>query len=155
MADAIKNPIFAKEEFDKEQDKLIEGLRSQERSVTDVSNRIRPALIFGKDHPKGEFTTIEKVEKITLNDVKNFYDNFFNPRNAYLVVVGDVKRADVERMVREHLSDWEAKAVPSVKYTDPQDVQYTQINFVDMRSEEHTSESSHVRISYAVFCLKK
>src|SRR5260221_9374925 len=23
------------------------------------------------------------------------------------------------------------------------------------RSEEHTSESSHVRISYAVFCLKK
>src|SRR5690554_8050468 len=24
-----------------------------------------------------------------------------------------------------------------------------------VRSEEHTSESSHVRISYAVFCLKK
>ena len=23
------------------------------------------------------------------------------------------------------------------------------------RSEEHTSESSHARISYAVFCLKK
>src|SRR5690606_7915745 len=26
---------------------------------------------------------------------------------------------------------------------------------VDQRSEEHTSESSHVKISYAVFCLKK
>src|SRR5437870_10440527 len=25
----------------------------------------------------------------------------------------------------------------------------------DSRSEEHTSESSHVAISYAVFCLKK
>src|SRR5690554_7446665 len=25
----------------------------------------------------------------------------------------------------------------------------------ELRSEEHTSESSHVRISYAVFCLKK
>src|SRR5207249_10736790 len=25
----------------------------------------------------------------------------------------------------------------------------------DIRSEEHTSESSHVSISYAVFCLKK
>src|SRR5690606_39484360 len=25
----------------------------------------------------------------------------------------------------------------------------------DLRSEEHTSESSHVKISYAVFCLKK
>src|SRR5204862_1730452 len=27
--------------------------------------------------------------------------------------------------------------------------------FDDLRSEEHTSESSHVEISYAVFCLKK
>src|SRR5438067_5089562 len=26
---------------------------------------------------------------------------------------------------------------------------------VELRSEEHTSESSHVSISYAVFCLKK
>src|SRR5437868_14320847 len=25
----------------------------------------------------------------------------------------------------------------------------------DLRSEEHTSDSSHVSISYAVFCLKK
>src|SRR5690554_7690163 len=28
-------------------------------------------------------------------------------------------------------------------------------NVPESRSEEHTSESSHVRISYAVFCLKK
>src|SRR5574343_2038129 len=26
---------------------------------------------------------------------------------------------------------------------------------LDFRSEEHTSESSHITISYAVFCLKK
>src|SRR5207249_9730015 len=29
------------------------------------------------------------------------------------------------------------------------------IHFSHVRSEEHTSESSHVSISYAVFCLKK
>src|SRR5690554_7576408 len=28
-------------------------------------------------------------------------------------------------------------------------------NLLGCRSEEHTSNSSHVRISYAVFCLKK
>src|SRR5439155_27053687 len=30
-----------------------------------------------------------------------------------------------------------------------------QARFQIMRSEEHTSDSSHVAISYAVFCLKK
>lgn len=132
MSDAIKNPLFTEEEFQKEKDKLIEGLKSQEKSVTDVANRLKSALVFGKNHPKGEFTTVEKVEKLTLADVKTYYDNFFNPKNAYLVVVGDVTRAEVERLVRQNLSDWKVKPVPSAKYTDPIDVQYTQVNFVDM-----------------------
>lgn len=132
MADAIKNPLFTQEEFTKEQDKLIEGLKSQEKDVTAVSSRMRSALIFGKDHPQGEFTTEERVTNLTLNDVEKFYDNFYNPKNAYLVVVGDVKFKDVEQLVKQHLSDWKVKAVPSATYSDPTDVQYTQINFIDM-----------------------
>lgn len=132
MADAIKNPIFSEEEFQTEKNKQIEYLNSQEKDVAAVSNRVRSALVFGKDHPKGEFTTTEKIEKLTLMDVKDFYENFFNPKNAYLVVVGDVKKAEVEKLVKANLSDWKVKAVPSVRYTEPKDVQYTQINFVDM-----------------------
>ena len=132
MADAIKNPLLTQEEFETEKNKQIELLKSQEKDVSAISNKVRSALVFGKDHPKGEFTTIEKLEKLTLADVKSFYDNFFNPKNAYLVVVGDVTRAQVEKLVKANLSDWQVKAVPSAKYSDPKDVQYTQINFVDM-----------------------
>lgn len=132
MADAIKNPLFTQEEFQTEKNKQIEYLKSQEKDVAAVSNRLRSALVFGKDHPKGEFTTVEKLEKLTLGDVERFYDNFFNPKNAYLVVVGDVTRPEVEKLVRDNLGDWKVKAVPSVLYTDPKDVQYTQINFIDM-----------------------
>lgn len=111
---------------------MIEGLKSQEKSVSAVASRLNSALIYGKDYPKGEFTTEEKVNNLSLYDVRSFYDNFFNPRNAYLVVVGDVSRAEVERLVRANLSNWKANPVPSAKYEDPKDVQYTQINFVDM-----------------------
>lgn len=132
MADAIKNPLLTQEEFEKEQDKLLEGLKSQEKDVSAVSSRMRSALIFGKNHPQGEFTTEEKVKALKLNDVKKFYDNFYNPKNAYLVIVGDVNFKDVEQLVKTHLEDWKDKAVPSVTYSDPKDVQYTQINFIDM-----------------------
>lgn len=132
MADAIKNPLFTEEEFQKEKDKLIEGLKSQEKSVSQVASRVSAALIYGKEYPKGEFTTVEKVNSLTLYDVRTFYENFFNPKNAYLAVVGDVTRADVERLVRANLSDWKVTPVPSAIYADPLDVQYTQVNFVDM-----------------------
>lgn len=132
MSDGIKNPLFTEEEFQKEKNKMIDGLKSQEKSVSAVASNLRSALIYGKDHPKGEFTTIEKVEKLTLNDVKEFYENYFNPKNAYLAVVGDVKQNQVEALVREHLSDWKQNPVPSVVYSTPKDVQFTQVNFIDM-----------------------
>ncbi len=132
MADAIKNPLLTEEEFKKEKDKTIDGLKTQEKDVATVANRVRSSLLYGSNHPKGEFTTIEKVEKLTLADVKNFYNDYFNPKNAYLVIVGDVSKNEVEKLVRENLSDWKSTPIPSVNYTAPKDVQYTQVNFVDM-----------------------
>lgn len=132
MTDAIKNPLFTQEEFDKEKNKLIDGLKAQDKDVSTVARNLRSALIYGKGHPKGEFTTIEKVEKLTLNDVKAYYEDYFNPKNAYLAVVGDVKENQVEELVRMHLSDWKPNPVPSVDYSTPKDVQFTQVNFIDM-----------------------
>ncbi|MGO3183960.1 MAG: M16 family metallopeptidase [Aequorivita sp.] len=132
MADAIKNPLFTQEEFNKEKNKMIDGLKAQDKDVSTVSRNLRSALIYGKNHPKGEFTTIEKVEKLTINDVKRFYEDYFNPKNAYLAVVGDVKEKQVEELVKEYLSDWKQNPVPSVDYSTPKDVQYTQVNFIDM-----------------------
>ncbi|WP_310991486.1 M16 family metallopeptidase [Aequorivita marina] len=132
MADAIKNPLFTQEEFNKEKDKLIDALKSQEKNVSAAAKNVRSALIYGKNHPKGEFTTIEKVEKLTINDVRAYYDDYFNPKNAYLAVVGDVNKSEVEALVRQYLSDWKQSTVPTVSYSTPQDVQYTQVNFIDM-----------------------
>lgn len=132
LADGIKNPLLTQEEFEKEKNKMIDGLKSQEKNVSAIANNLRSALIYGKNHPKGEFTTIEKVEKLTLNDVREYYNNFFNPKNAYLAVVGDVKQNQVEALVREHLNDWKQNPVPSVAYSTPKDVQFTQVNFIDM-----------------------
>lgn len=132
MSDAIINPLFTEEEFEKEKAKLIESLRLSERDVPAIASRVQDALVYGSGHPKGEFTTIEKVEKLTLNDVKQYYNNFYNPNNAYLVVVGDVDYNRVRYLISENFTDWQRKTIPSVSYSDPKDVQYTQINFVDM-----------------------
>ncbi len=37
MADAAINPLLTEEEFQKEKDKLIEGLKTQEKSVEAVA----------------------------------------------------------------------------------------------------------------------
>lgn len=132
FADAAKNPLLDGEEFQKEKDKLLEALKNNKKDVSNVSRQVSSALLYGKNHPKGEFATEETVQNITLADVQNYYDNFFSPENAYLVVIGDVNYPKVEALAKMHFENWPKRKVLNVSYSDPKDVQYTQINFIDM-----------------------
>ena len=132
MADAAINPNFTQEEFDKEKEKILTGLKSQEKDVASIANRAQSALAYGKDHPYGEFTTPETINNISLADVQKFYSNYFVPANAYLIVIGDVNLKEVEKLVKKNFISWTKATPPSFQFSKPSDVQYTQINFIDV-----------------------
>jgi len=133
MADAAINPLFTKEEFEKEKEKLIESLKSNAKSVDAVAGRVGGALSYGINHPRGEFTTEETVKNVEFGDVLAFYEEYFNPNNAYIVVVGDVEIRDVKKQLKNHFGKWKKTTVIDVTLPEPRaNAQYTQINFVDM-----------------------
>lgn len=133
MADAAINPLLTEEEFQKEKDKLLEGLKTQEKSVDAVAGRVGGALSYGVKHPYGEFITEETVNNVTLDNVRAFYQTNFTPNNAYLVVVGDTDLKTVKKQVKEYFSGWQKSIDISNPLPSPNaNVQYTQINFVDM-----------------------
>ena len=132
MADGALNPNFTQEEFDKEKEKLIENLKTQEKSVAAVAGRVQNVLAFGKDHPSGEYLTEETINNVKLEDVINNYNTYFVPENAYLIVIGDVKFKDVKKAVTKLFGSWPKATAPKLTYTDPKNIQYTQIDFVDM-----------------------
>ncbi|WP_298245994.1 pitrilysin family protein [uncultured Christiangramia sp.] len=132
MADGIINPEFTQEEFDKSKARTIDGLKSSEKDVSYNARRVRSALAYGKDHPYGEFSTEETVNAVKLEDVKSYYKTWFSPKNAYLVVVGDVDEDDVKDLVKKNFSSWTGKATPEAKIPAVSNVKQTEINFVDM-----------------------
>ena len=146
MADGALNSVFTQEELDTERAKLLEGLKSNEKSVEAVAGRVEDVLFYGKTHPNGEYLTEETIKNVTLADVKNEYATYFVPENAYLVIIGDIKFKDVKKAVTKAFSSWKKAAAPAVSYTDPKDVQYTQINFVNMPNAVQ-SEISLVNVS--------
>jgi len=132
MADAALNPNFTQEEFDKEKEKLITGLKTSEKDAKVIARRVRNALAYGKNSPNGEFTTEETVNNVTLADVTRFYNDYFVPSNAYLVVVGDTDVKEVKELVTKYFTPWVKASPPSFEFSEPSDAQYTQINFVDV-----------------------
>ena len=132
LADGALNPNFTQEELEKEKDKLIEGLKSQEKSVTAVAGRVENVLAYGKNHPSGEYLSEETIKGISLSDIQTNYGSYFVPEHAYLVVLGDIKMKEVKTAVEDLFGSWMKATAPNLSFTDPKNVQYSQINFVDM-----------------------
>lgn len=132
MAEGALNPNFTQEEFDKEKDKLIEGLKTQEKSVPAVAGRVEKVLMYGKNNPAGEYLSETTINNVTLADVKANYASYFVPEKAYLVVIGDVNFKDTKKAVEGLFGKWLKAKAPQQSYSTPANVQYTQINFIDM-----------------------
>lgn len=132
MAEGALYPDFKQEEFEKDKSRMIEGLKTQEKSVPAVSGRVQGVLAYGKNHPSGEFVTEQTLNNVSLVDVKNNYEQYFVPGNAYLVVIGDTNLKEVKKQVERLFGKWRKAVAPRVTYSDPSNVQFTQINFVDM-----------------------
>ena len=131
MVEGALKPRFIQEEFDKEKAKLIEGIKSDEKSVTATARRVESVLAFGKKHPFGEFISEETIKNVTLADVQLNYDSYFVPENAYLVVIGDVNINEIKPKIEDLFAEWSKASAPNLSFSEPNNVQYSQINFID------------------------
>ena len=131
-ADAGINPNFTQAEFDKEKERLLEGLKTNEKSVTATASRVQNVLSYGADHPFGEFTSEETVNNVTLADVNEFHSNYFRPNNGYLIIIGDVDFNSVKKVVKKYFGKWKKGDIPTTPFSNPQNASSTEINFVNM-----------------------
>ena len=132
MADGALNPNFTQTEFEAVKARYIEGLKSNEKSVENAAARVRDILIYGKNHPFAEYDTPENVEGITLADVQEYYNKYYKPNNAYLIVVGDIKTKEVKKLSEKLFNNWKKgdlniPALPKVA-----EVQRTEVDIIDM-----------------------
>ena len=51
MSDGLINPVFSNEDFDKEKNILIDGIKASQKSVPDIANQVNGKLFFGSNHP--------------------------------------------------------------------------------------------------------
>jgi zinc protease len=134
MADAIINPKFSADEIQKSKDRSIEGLKADEKNASSIAARVSNALTYGKNTSRGEFETVESINKIQLADVQNIYKKYYAPDNAYLVIVGDVKFDKVKPMVEKAFNNWKKAGTQFPALEPASNLAKTEINVVDVPS---------------------
>ena len=133
FSDAVINPLLTEEEFEKEKEKLIEGLKSQKKDIDAISGRVGDALSYGKNHAYGEFITEQTIDNISFQDVLDYHAKYFIPNNVYIVVIGDVNYKNIKSLISEKFGAWKkGKNIDDPEPVLTENVALTEINFVDL-----------------------
>lgn len=146
MTDVLYNPVFPEAEFEKEKTQTLSGLATQKTDPNSMAQNVAQILNFGKDHPYGEITTEETVKAMQLSKVKSYYDTYFRPNNAYLVIVGDITPAEARTSAERYFGTWNKGNLPNQNYADPAAPDGRKVSFVN----KDGAVQSVIRITYPV-----
>lgn len=106
MSEVIFEPSFPKESFTKLVNQQISGLASIKSDPNSLAYRIGNVVNFGKESSYGEVMTEATLSNITVEDTKNFFNNYFKPNISYLIIVGDITAEQARAEANHFFGNW-------------------------------------------------
>lgn len=108
----LYEPRWDEKEFPIVKSQTIEALKRSETSPTSIASNVFDKLIYGSDNILALQTqgTKESVEKITMDDLKKFYDGYFSASVTNIMILGDISKEQATALF-EGLNDWKVKDV--------------------------------------------
>jgi zinc protease len=108
----LLHPRFDAGDFDRLKKQTLQGIANQVTQPVVIANNAYNKLLYGQTDIMGvpSSGTTASVTSITLDDVKQFYQQNYAPNVSYLIVVGDLDQAAAEQPLA-FLKAWPQKNV--------------------------------------------
>lgn len=134
VEEILLEPRWDAEEFDLAKTKILNSLKRQKANPNYLSRDMFNKLVYGEGHifSVDRMGTAETVEKITIDDLKEYYNNYFSPSVAAFHIAGDISEAKAMNSLQALAQYWPAKDVAFPEYALPEPLQASKIYFVDV-----------------------
>ncbi len=130
VSEVVLRPQFPAEELEKERAKAIANLENEKSSPHFLAHRRMNRVMFNP-HPYSRYKTIASLQNIEREDLQLFWQNYFVPGHAYLVLAGDVREADALDWAEKYFGEWEPKKQPDRKIASPSPVRERTVYLVN------------------------
>lgn len=105
MSDVLFNASFPQSEFDRIKKQNESGLMAAKSDPGTMADNAEKKANF-PNHPYGDVMTDATLNNISREDVLNYYKSVFTPKGSYLVIVGDITKAEATKIVDQFFSKW-------------------------------------------------
>ena len=113
LADVLTRPDFPEDAFERELSRMKVAVEARKQSPSEIAQEAFFKAVYG-DHPYASPSggTESSLDKISLQDVRSFYDDYYVASNAIVAIVGAVDREQAEAIVNTVLKDLPAGTKP-------------------------------------------
>jgi len=132
FSDVILNPIFDSEEIERERKQKLAQLQQAKDNSSALCTRGFEKILFD-DHPYSDPTsgTEQSIAGMAREDILGFYENYYNPGNAFLIVSGDVEPGKIFKALKKRFEKWEASDFKTLTISSPERPSAREILLID------------------------
>jgi zinc protease len=115
LSDVVENPAFPAKEVERVRNDRLTALMQQRDQPWPTALRVMNACLFGPTHPYGhtQLGTEESLKKMTRENLTSLYKSTFSPKNAALIIAGDVTLSEAKRLAEDAFGTWKGEATPA------------------------------------------
>jgi zinc protease len=119
-ADRMVNLKLSAEDFEKEIRVVMEERRwrTDDRPRSLVYEQLAAAAFRAHPYRNPVIGWMSDLRSMTVQDARRFYEQWYAPNNALLVVVGDVQPEEVHKLAAEHFGELSGKTLPERRIPD-------------------------------------
>lgn len=88
-------------------------MRNDNTAYGTMNENMFKRLFHGSSYEWNPIGSEEHINKATIQEFKNFYNNFYEPNNAVLAIVGDFNIDDVKKYVRDYFGQLKKAGEPN------------------------------------------
>ena len=121
-ADRMRNLILTKEEFAKEIKVVMEErrLRTDDQPHALVYEKMMSVAYQSHPYRRPIIGWMNDLENMTVGDAQEWYDRWYAPNNAVLVLVGDVDPKEVYSLAQKYYGEIKSRPIASLALRKPQ-----------------------------------
>jgi zinc protease len=111
-ADIALRPSFPPEEIERQRAIRLGQLVQQRENPNALAGKVVASALYGSGHPYGyiELGTEASVKTMTREAMVAYWRKNFTPKNAALVVAGDISMAELKPLAEKVFGSWQAGA---------------------------------------------
>ncbi|QHV94890.1 M16 family metallopeptidase [Spirosoma endbachense] len=113
VTDYLRNPTFPEAEFNKLKEERLAQIESQKQEPQSIAFNVAERTM--NPYPKGHVwytktfdEDIDDIKKLTINDVRQFYKDYYGTQNAVVSAVGAFDEAMIRTILKNDLGKWKA-----------------------------------------------